>query len=87
VLVAAGGVIKPNGEPYRNTTEDYFWLIITCAKAAKWLGYVDVDLIVDKRNDAPVIFRPTEVRAELSTKALAGLGLGEAGLHVLYWRS
>jgi hypothetical protein len=33
VLVAAGDVIKPNGKPYHNTSDDYLWLIEDAAKA------------------------------------------------------
>jgi hypothetical protein len=54
-LVASGSVAKPNGEPYRNTEKDWLWLQSSAAKAARWLGYVDWDRIVDARNEQPVI--------------------------------
>src|SRR5215471_8612383 len=33
-------VVKPNGETYRNTDEDAFWMSDTVARPARWLGYV-----------------------------------------------
>jgi hypothetical protein len=61
VLVAAGGVVKPNGEMYRNTHADDDWLV-EAGKRARWLGYVSFDRIDDNRNDEPVIFRPERPR-------------------------
>ena len=49
------GQPKPNGLPYTNTDRDWTWLSEKAAKAARWLGYVPFDRIVDQRNDAPVI--------------------------------
>jgi hypothetical protein len=75
VLVAAGDVIKPDGAPYLNTRRDYLWLTEMAAKAAKWLGYADTDLIVDKRNDALVIFRSPDWGGGAPARAYASLGL------------
>ena len=58
VLVAAGGVIKPNGAPYRNTAAADAWLSEVAGKRARWLRYIDFDRIDDNRNDEPVICRP-----------------------------
>jgi hypothetical protein len=58
VLVSAGGVVKPNGEPYRNTHADDDWLADVAGKRARWLRYIDFDRIDDNRNDAPIIYRP-----------------------------
>jgi hypothetical protein len=82
VLVAAGDVIKPDGTPYLNTHGNYVWLTANAAKAAKWLGYLDLDLIVDKRNDAPVIFRSAEWRRSPLANAYASLGLPWEILHL-----
>ena len=60
VLVAAGGVIKPNGEPYRNTHADDVWLSDVAGKRARWLRYIDFNRIDDNRNDEPVIYRPDQ---------------------------
>ncbi len=46
---------KPNGEPYRNNDADWTWLQDKAADAARWLGYLPFDRIIDKRNDAPVV--------------------------------
>ncbi len=55
------GQPKPNGQPYTNTESDWRWLAETAAKAARWLGYIPFDRIVDQRNDEPVIheWRPS----------------------------
>src|SRR5262245_20299302 len=50
-------VRKPDGKKYKNTEEDWNWLVDCAGKAARWLGYVDFDRIVDKRNAPPVIHR------------------------------
>jgi hypothetical protein len=63
VLVSAGGVVKPNGEPYRNTHADDDWLAEVAGKRARWLGYVPFDRIDDNRNPDPVIYRPDKPRA------------------------
>lgn len=55
-LVALGDVRKPNGEVYRNTDKDYAWFGEQAAKAARWLGYVDFERIVDERNAEPEIY-------------------------------
>jgi hypothetical protein len=58
LLVAHGGIAKPDGKPYENTDKDYLWMTDLAAKAARWLGFVGFDRFVDRRNAAPVIFRP-----------------------------
>jgi hypothetical protein len=47
------GQPKPNGQPYANTDADWGWLA-SVAKAARWLGYIPFDRIIDQRNDEPV---------------------------------
>jgi hypothetical protein len=54
-LVSSTSLTKPNGERYRNVADDWEWLQVEAAKAARWLGYVPFDQVVDARNDAPVI--------------------------------
>jgi hypothetical protein len=54
-LVSTAGLVKPNGEPYRNTERDWLWLQSSAAKAARWLGYVRFDQITDERNSPPII--------------------------------
>ena len=49
------GTGKPNGEPYTNTEEDWLWLQGHAGKAARWLGYLPFNQIVDARNAEPVI--------------------------------
>ena len=53
------GRIKPNGLPYANTEADWTWLSEGAAKAARWLGYVDFDSIIDQRNDEPEVIEWT----------------------------
>lgn len=52
-VLVSGQVIKPDGAPYMNTDRDWLWLQGGAAKAARWLGYVDFDQIVDARNNEP----------------------------------
>ena len=46
---------KPDGTPYTNTDADWDWLEADAGKAARWLGYIPFDQIVDQRNAAPVV--------------------------------
>jgi hypothetical protein len=48
---------KPNGAPYTNTDPDWIWLSASAGKAARWLGYIPFDQVVDQRNDAPTVRR------------------------------
>lgn len=49
------GRLKPDGTPYRNTDADWLWLQGDAAKAARWLGYLPFDQIVDQRNAEPEV--------------------------------
>jgi hypothetical protein len=60
-IVAAGNVVKPNGETYLNTDDDWHWLSDNAGKAARWLGYVDFERITDNRNSDPVLHRMANV--------------------------
>jgi hypothetical protein len=57
-LVASAKIIKPNGATYTNTDADWNWMSESAAKAARWLGHVPWEHIVDERNAAPKIFVP-----------------------------
>jgi hypothetical protein len=56
VLVSTPGILKLDGTPYRNNLDDWLWLTKRAAKAARWLGYVPFDCIIDERNEAPRIY-------------------------------
>jgi hypothetical protein len=58
LVLSAGDVRKPNGAIYINTDADWEWLADEAAKAARWLGYVSFDRIVDERNAEPVVADP-----------------------------
>jgi len=49
------GEIKPDGTPYENNERDWVWLSEKAGKAARWLGYIDFERIVDARNTPPVV--------------------------------
>jgi len=49
------GQPKPDGTPYANNAEDYKWMQDDASKAARWLGYIDFEDIVDNRNTPPVV--------------------------------
>ena len=70
-MVANGKIRKPNGTIYRNTKEDWDWLVIGPAKAARWLGYIPFERISDQRNDDPIIHRVERVAPE--ARLLIGL--------------
>ena len=53
-----------NGAVYANTEEDWTWLQSEAAKAARWLGYVDFEQIIDNRNDPPFILRAEDCEPE-----------------------
>ncbi len=54
------GELKPDGTPYQNTEADWLWLSGNAMKAARWLGYIPFEQIVDQRNSAPdvIVFEP-----------------------------
>jgi hypothetical protein len=54
-LVSSTSLTKPNRERYLNDTDTWEWLQVEASKAARWLGYVPFDRIVDERNAPPVI--------------------------------
>jgi hypothetical protein len=66
-----GDTRKPNGEVYQNIDDDWEWLIGNPAKAARWLGYVPFDRIMDQRNAAPIIHR----KARVSPEATLSIGI------------
>jgi hypothetical protein len=74
VLVSTTAIVKPNGEPYVNDDANWTWLIDTAGKAARWLGYIPFDRIVDNRNAAPIIHR----KARLRPRALVSIGVDVA---------
>jgi hypothetical protein len=56
-IVASGDIRKPDGSVYRNTESDWLWLSGVAVKAARWLGYIDFERILDARNSEPIIHR------------------------------
>jgi hypothetical protein len=73
-LVSSTNLTKPNGEVYRNTDEDWTWLVNVAGKAARWLGYIDFDRITDNRNAEPWIHH----KASVEPKALVSIGIDVA---------
>src|SRR6476620_10436092 len=61
-LVSTSDLVKPNGERYRNTDEDWTWLSSVAGKAARWLGYIPFERISDNRNAEPIIHRKARVK-------------------------
>jgi hypothetical protein len=49
------GRAKPDGTPYTNTESDWLWLSGDAGKAARWLGYIPFEQIVDQRNTPPTV--------------------------------
>ena len=73
-MLVSGEVAKPDGLPYTNTEEDWTWLVMHAAKAARWLGYIPFDQIVDARNAEPVI-NVREPKPELPPQPWISVGL------------
>jgi hypothetical protein len=63
-MLVSGVVVKPDGNQYRNIDDDWFWLEERAAKAARWLGYVPFEQIIDQRNAPPVIVEFERVELE-----------------------
>jgi hypothetical protein len=61
ILVSTTSLVKPDGKGYRNTEEDWKWLVEVAGKAARWLGYIPFERITDNRNAEPVICRKARV--------------------------
>ncbi len=62
-----GPILKPDGEPYRNTEKDWA-LLGRAALAARYLDIVPAAAFVDRRNDEPRIFTPPPLEGEPSIK-------------------
>lgn len=56
-------VIMPNGKPYENT-ENCWCYMTMAAKWARYLGLIDPDSLVDKRNPDPAIYAQWENEAD-----------------------
>jgi hypothetical protein len=73
-MLVSGEVAKPDGSPYANAEEDWAWLIGHAAKAARWLGYIPFDQIVDAKNSEPVV-AIREPKSELPPQPWISVGL------------
>jgi hypothetical protein len=56
--------MRPDGERYINTDEMWRWLTETAIKAARWLGYMPFERIVDERNAPPELYLPSYYTVE-----------------------
>ena len=63
-IVTKGSIIKPDGDVFENTDDNWEWLSEKAGKAARWLGYIPFDRINDERNAAPIIHRLPRVNPE-----------------------
>lgn len=63
--------VKPNGEVYGNTDKNWTWLQEKAADAARWLGYIPFDRIIDQRNAAPDV----RVFTAPTTRAYVSIGV------------
>jgi hypothetical protein len=70
-MLVSGRVKKPDGTSYENNDADWLWMSEKAAKAARWLGYLPFEQIIDQRN-APPIVRPFE-RDELEPYLSVGV--------------
>jgi hypothetical protein len=58
LLASAADVTRPDGSRYINSDAMWEWLADTAMKAARWLGYVPFERIVDERNALPELYLP-----------------------------
>ena len=58
---AKAKVKKPDGTLFANTEDDWIWLNEKAGKAARWLGYIPFDRIIDKRNNPAIVHRKAKV--------------------------
>jgi|SRR6516165_10795616 len=63
-ISSSGDVRMRNGLPYTNTDQAWEWFQEEPAKAARWLGYVPFDRIIDERNAPPGIYVGTNKNTE-----------------------
>ena len=75
--LVASTALKPDGEPYTNTDENWEWLQVHPAKAGRWLGYVPFDRIVDERNAPPEI-----TTFNVHGKPYKGISGGDCGIEL-----
>jgi hypothetical protein len=61
IIMAKTKVAKPDGTLFSNTDDDWVWLSEKAGKAARWLGYIPFDRIIDQRSDAPIIHRVVRI--------------------------
>jgi hypothetical protein len=60
-------VLRPDGEPYLNTDNDWH-LLDKASLAARYLDLVPADAFVDRRNSAPQIFTPEDALNEYTLR-------------------
>jgi hypothetical protein len=63
-ISSSADVSRPDGRPYVNDNDTWEWLSNEAAKAARWLGYVSFDRIVDERNAPPELYLPPYFKVE-----------------------
>ncbi len=68
-------ILWPNGEPYENT-ENNWTVLDTASLAARYLGLIPPDVLIDRRNPAPVI------RAEFSSSPVPSIYLTGAAIDI-----
>jgi hypothetical protein len=58
LLTVSADVTRPDGARYINSEAIWEWLADTAMKAARWLGYVRFERIIDERNAPPELYLP-----------------------------
>jgi hypothetical protein len=62
-LVSLRELLKPNGERYKNTEDDWVWLQ-KITNYARWLGHIEFESILDERNSGPELWLPPSSDSE-----------------------
>jgi hypothetical protein len=63
-ISSSADVSRPDGKRYVNDNDTWEWLSNETAKAARWLGYVPFERIVDERNAPPELYLPSCFKVE-----------------------
>ena len=74
-IVATGNIRMPNGQLYVNNEQCWNFLSDRAAKAARWLGYVPFEQIVDERNAEPIFCVKEPGAPKLTGSLNRGIGI------------
>ena len=78
LIASSGDVLKPDGKLYINLDEQWVWMSEHAADAARWLGYVSFERILDARNEEAPLVYPRIQRARILVVGTPGRSNSQA---------